>query len=204
MTTDKINKILQIKNTFDAPDRLMEILRNRTERERMFKKMLELFDYDLSFDWFSNYIQESFADSKGGQVFTPTHTANLMAMLLLENNGSGVMKDPCAGTGVLMIAEWGRIKKKANFKPSDCFFVCEELDQKLIPFLLFNLAVRGMNATVIHCDTMTRESWGAFYLQNTQNDPNGFSIINRLPYTQETEAALMITFANHYPEQIEI
>jgi|GEM_PF-5611098 len=37
----------------------------------------------------------------------------------------------------------------------------------------------------------------------TQNDPNGFYIINRLPYTQETEAALNITFANHYPEQIQ-
>ena len=125
-------------------------------------------------------------------------------MLLLEDNGGGTTRDPCAGTGSLTIAKWDRTRKQANFKPADCFFVCEELDEKAIPFLLFNLAVRGMNATVIHCDTMTRESWGAFYLQNTQNDPTGFSMINRLPYTQETEAALMITFANYYPEQIEI
>lgn len=199
----EINKILGLKDTSKAPSKLMEILQNRKERERIFKKMLVLFNHKLDFDWFEQYFQENFADSKGGQVLTHRHIANLMALLLLEDNGDGVTRDPCAGTGILTIAKWDQAKKKNNFKPSDYFFVCEELDERAIPFLLFNLTVRGMNAIVIHCDTMTRESWGAFYLHNKKDDPNGFSIINRLPYTQQTKASLMITFTNHYPEQIE-
>ena len=42
----------------------MEVLQNRTERERVFGEMLELFDHQLDYDWFSDYFQENFADAK--------------------------------------------------------------------------------------------------------------------------------------------
>ena len=80
----KINEIFKITDTLDAPERLMEILKNRTEREKVFNEMLELFDHQLDINWFSNYFQEAFADKKGqGQVFTPFHITDLMAQLWL-------------------------------------------------------------------------------------------------------------------------
>jgi len=202
--TNEINNLLQVKDTFDAPDKLLSILQKRPVREKLFRKMLKLFDHKLDFDWFSGYFQEAFADQKEGQVFTPPHTAELLAMLLALEKEDGLTKDTCSGTGILTIAEWNRVRKNANYKPSHSFFICEELDTKAIPFLLFNLAIRGINGTVIHCDTMTRECWGAFLLKNVENDPDGFSTINRLSYTHETETYLKVKFANQYPEQVEI
>ena len=202
--TKEINDILEVKDTFDAPDKLLNILQKRSEREKLFRRMLELFDYKLDFDWFSRYFQETFANQKVGQVFTPPHTAELIAMLLALEKEGGLTKDPCSGTGVLTIAEWDRIRKRANYKPSHSFFICEELDKRAIPFLLFNLTIRGVNGVVIHCDTITRECWGAFLLKNTEDDPGGFSTINRMSYTHETETHLKVKFAHQYPEQIEI
>jgi len=200
----EINDILQVKDTFYAPDKLLSIIQKRPEREKLFKKMLKLFDHKLDFDWFSGYFQEAFSDQKGGQVFTQPHTAEFLAMLLAMEKEGGLIKDTCSGTGSLTIAEWHRIRQKTNYKPSHSFFICEELDSKAIPFLLFNLAIRGMNGTVIHCDTMTRECWGAFLLKNIADDPNGFSTINRLSYTHETETHLKVKFSHKYPEQVEM
>ena len=200
---NEINKILKITSTSDAPERLWVILRDWKERELVFKQMLDLFEGKLDIDWFEQYFQNNFADGSSGQVFTSMHIAQLMAQLTLENNGAGMIRDSCAGTGALIIGQWLVSKQTESFKPSDYCFICEERDDRLIPFLIFNLAVRGMNAIVIHCDTMTRQSWGAFYLHNIQDNPNGFSSITRLPYTEKAEIALCVKFKNHYPEQIE-
>lgn len=200
--TTSINKILKIKNTYDAPIRLMEILRNRTEREKVFKKMLELFNHKLDFDWFNEYFQKSFTDQKDGQVFTPTHTADLLSELSLGIKGHSL--DPCAGTGALIISDWNRIHQKKDYKPSDYVYICIELSDNMIPFLIFNLAVRGITAIVIHGDMITRESKGAFLILNEQDKPENFSIINSLPYFKATEEMLGFKFTvEKYPHQFE-
>lgn len=104
--------------------------------------MLKLFDYKLDFDLFHEYFQEIFCDKKGeGQVFTPPHTASLIAMLHPLQTGS--ILEPCAGTGALTIGKWNQVSNKANYRPSDYLFICEELSGSAIPFLIFNLTIRG-------------------------------------------------------------
>ena len=115
--TNEINHILQITDVYDAPDKLLSILQERSAREKIFKKMLKLFNNRLDFDCFSDYFQKAFADQKGGQVLTPPHMTDLMATFLSLEVGDGVIKDPCSGTGTLTIGEWNQAKKKKGFNP---------------------------------------------------------------------------------------
>ncbi len=80
------------------------------------------------------------------------------------------------------------------YKPSMFFYTCEELSDRAVPFLLFNLLIRGMNAVVLHCDALTRDSYGAFFVQNDQDDHTQFSSLNVFPYTENTEKYLGIKF----------
>jgi|SRR5690625_617598 len=45
----KINKILGISESYQAPDTLLNILYNREHREKVFKEMLSEFNYDVSY-----------------------------------------------------------------------------------------------------------------------------------------------------------
>ena len=57
--------------------------------------------------------------------------------------------DMCAGSGALTIQRWTQCPKQR--------FVLYELDENVIPFLLFNLAIRNIVA-VVHCaDVLTDE-----------------------------------------------
>lgn len=201
--TKEISKILRVEDTSNAPTRLMEILQNRTEREKVFKEMLELFDYKVDFDWFSEYFQETLADKKNqGQVFTPPHIANLIVML--DPIEQGFILEPCAGTGALTISQWDQVRNKADYRPSDFVFLCEELSGNAIPFLIFNLAVRGITGVVNHCNTMTRGSWGAFLILNERDSSESFSNIIRLPYGKTVERLLSVEFmAERYFHQFE-
>jgi type I restriction enzyme M protein len=62
---------LGIKESFELPERLMEILRNTAGREKVFEAFLTI-ETDLSFDWFTDYFQESHSNRDNMmQDFTP-------------------------------------------------------------------------------------------------------------------------------------
>lgn len=193
-----INKILGITDSHEAPERIMQILMNKKERERIFKEMLKLFNYKTDIDWFHEYFQEHLANKKGmGQVFTPMEVARLLTKIVNSNeeNSSGFYYEPCAGTGGICIAQWVAHKEQcSDYKPSMFLYTLEELSAQVLPFLIFNLAIRGMNAIVIHCDTLTRESYGVFFIHNKEDDYMQFSNINVMPYIPEIEHFLRIKF----------
>ena len=92
--------------------------------------------------------------------------------------------DVAAGTGGLTITKWNTDRINTNFfeyKPSMFMYVCEELSDRAIPFLLFNLAIRGMDAVVLHGDTLTREFNQCYFIQNDYDNFLGFSSINIMP-----------------------
>ena len=87
------------------------------------------------------------------QDYTPTSLAKLMATLALRNNENHII-DMCAGSGALTIQCW-------NLN-HDIKAECLEFDEKVIPILLFNLAVRNIKATVYQMDVLQQEvtnSW---------------------------------------------
>lgn len=188
VTTQEINKILEIDDSYKAPTRLMEILFDKEKRESVFKEFLTV-DYNLDQDCFYQYFQEEHAERKKyAQDFTPSSIGQLLAEL--TSDGSGMNMDVAAGTGGLTIQKWVKDKYSTNFfeyRPSMFFYQCEELSDRAIPFLLFNLLIRGMNATVVHGDVLTREVKDVYFIQNFKDDYLSFSDLNVMPRTEIVE-----------------
>ena len=56
-----------------------------------------------------------------------------------------------------MCGKWSIDNPKWN-ENNDLKFICKEYDSRVIPFLLFNLAIRNIDAEVIHCDVLSDEN----------------------------------------------
>ena len=53
-----INDILNINDSYKAPQRIMDILYGDIEeRNKIFMEFLEAFDKDVDYDWFHEYFQ---------------------------------------------------------------------------------------------------------------------------------------------------
>lgn len=179
------NKLLGISESYQAPQALLKVLYNKKKREQLMKKVLEEVNYDVDEDIFRDYFQEEHADRKvKKQDFTPRSLSKLTRALIGDTSESdGMFYEGCAGTGSMTIAAWDADRKQHSpfdYRPSWYFYVCEELSERAIPFLVFNLALRGMNAVVVHCDVLSREAYGVFYIQNDKDDHLSFSSINIL------------------------
>lgn len=195
--TKTINELLEINDSYQAPDRLLEILYDKERREALFMRFLDAFNYDVNYDWFHEYFQEEHADRKvKKQDFTPQCINDLLTRLVGDDY-NGLHYEPCAGTGGMTIAAWNRDRMKHSpfdYLPSWYVYHCEELSDRTVPFLLFNLLIRGMNAVVVHCDVLSRKAYGAFFIQNDADNHLGFSSLNVLPYTEQVEKELAIKF----------
>ena len=78
--SNNINKILNIKESYELPERLMELLMGGNASD-LFEKFLKL-ESDLSFDWFTDYFQEEHSNRNNMmQDFTPKEVARLLPML---------------------------------------------------------------------------------------------------------------------------
>ena len=181
---EEVNQLLGISDSYKVPDKILEILlQNDYTSQQMYYSFMELFQYDLSYDWFFDYFQDEHADRKNKkQDFTPPCINILMSKLC--GNDKGVVYEPTAGTGGIIIKDWDRRRKKElpwAFNPMAVWYIAEELSEKTIPFLLFNLSIRGINANVVHCNSLTRETLAMYAVLNKNNDPMSFSSVYRLP-----------------------
>lgn len=191
-----INKLLGVKDSYQAPAKLLEVLYDRQHREKIFMEFLYEYNFDVSYDWFHEYFQDEHADRrKKKQDFTPNSLSDLVAAL--AGAGKGTTYDCAAGTGGMTIRKWNTDRMKTNpfdYLPSDYLYVCEELSDRTIPFLLFNTLLRGMNAIIVHCDVISRKSYGVFFVQNDKNDHLQFSSLNVMPYSKDVADFLMLEF----------
>lgn len=206
ITADVFNKLIGVKDNYEAPAKLMEILYNRPEREALMHAFLKATNYQIDDDTFRHYFENEHADRKHKkQDFTPRSVSTLIRKLIGDTNGS--FYDGCAGTGSMTIAGWHEDRMQHSpfdYKPSQYFYHVEEIADRAIPFLIFNLALRGMNAVVLHCDVLSRNSYGAFFIQNDNDDHSQFSSINRFPYSEEVERMFSVKFIDErYPFLIE-
>ena len=208
LNTETIHRILGIDEFFKTPTMLMELMLNKEERERVFSEFLEV-DTDLTYDWFHNYFQEEQADRKNKkQDFTPNSISKILTGIVgLNEQDDGMRFDVAAGTGGITIQMWNddRLKHSPfDYMPSMYYYTTVELSDRAIPFLIFNLAIRGMNATVVHGDSLLRKCKGIFFIQNDKDDFLGFSSINVMPYNETTENEFHVEFGDfRYPEHIE-
>ncbi|MDT2794280.1 N-6 DNA methylase [Enterococcus thailandicus] len=186
-----INKIVDVDDSFKMPSVLMEKLFDKEKREEMFKEFLK-YETDLSFDWFHIYFQEEYAERKTKkQDFTPESLTTLLSALTqTKKTGFGTSLDVAAGTGGLTIKKWHEDRTRcpiSAYKPSNYYYQCEELSDRALPFLLFNLLIRGMNAVVVHGDVLSREVKQIYFIQNDLDDYMTFSSLNIMPHSKIVE-----------------
>lgn len=102
---------------------------------------------DLTVDWLQRVYQFYHADRENKkQDYTPISLAKLVSYLSCMPSEK-VVYDCCCGSGALTIQKW-------CVNP-ELKFVCEELDERVIPILLFNLCIRNIEATVVNKDILT-------------------------------------------------
>lgn len=178
LSTDKINELLQINESYKAPAKLMRILFDRELREGLFTRFLEE-EHNLKYDWFHTYFQEEHAQRRvHKQDFTPDSVSTLLSKLTGVGNPIGTRIDVAAGSGGITIQKWQEDRMQISpflYKPSMFFYRCEELSDRAVPFLLFNLLIRGMNAVVAHGDSLTREFKQVYFVHNSADDMMAYS-----------------------------
>lgn len=207
MIDTDINKILGITESYKAPETILKILYDRKRREKIFLEFLKAFNHDVSYDWFHKYFEDEHSDrKKKKQDFTPNSVSDVISKL--TGTKKGMVYEIAAGTGGMTIRKWWNdclSETPFTYFPSEHFYVCEELSDRAIPFLLFNLMIRGMNAAVVHCDTLSRECKGVFYVNNRKDDFLRFSDLNLMPYSKQVEDYFNVKFNNfRYPPIKEI
>jgi len=195
----KVNRLIGIDESYKAPERVMQIISDREAAKEVFLKFLPEFDYDLSYEWFNEYFEDEHADRKNRkQDFTPTSISRLMSEMQGKQPQYGVIYEPAAGTGSTIISHWYKESRKHkypwDYQPDNYLYLCEELSDKTIPFLLFNLLIRGINALVIHGNTLTREAKEVYHCDNKLNSNMCFSELRKLPHVKEVEELCSVKF----------
>lgn len=141
--TEKTLEIFGAESTGELVLNIMKTV--ETNDFNIYQKFEELVE-DLSIDWMQKVFQYYLADRKEKkQDYTPKSLAKLMAKIALKNN-DGLIVDMCTGSGALTIQAWNLNK--------DLEFECLEFDEKVLPILIFNLAIRNIKATVKHMDVL--------------------------------------------------
>lgn len=140
--------LFEINDISELSGKLLSVcLENQHEYMERFADMVE----DLSVDWLQKIFQYYESDRKEKmQDYTPATLARFIGKLT-ETDAEKSVYDLCAGSGALTIQKW-------NLN-HDLHFVCYEYDKKVIPFLLFNLAVRNIDALVINGDALQDETF---------------------------------------------
>lgn len=177
MESKIINELLGINESYKMPDKLMEILLNDEHRQSFLKKISEF--YDFSIDDFRDYFQQEQGDRKTlKQDYTPDCLCTLIRELIPQTES---ILDICSGTGALTLS---CIKKYENTT-----VYCEELSTRVLPMLLANLALRGVNGFVKNKDVLNNETEHIYKIK-----ANGkFSDIKEIDAVEETKYPCIVS-----------
>lgn len=168
----KKDELLTVFGTHDIrtlPECIMSLLFGDQEvRDDVFRELIRCHAGDLSYDWFQEVYEEELSERrKKGQDFTPREVSMLETQL--TGAREGVIHEPTAGTGGLIIQYWWEMASKQlpwRFKPHTCIFTCWELSDRSIPILLLNMAIRGMMGEVFHGDVLENVAKARYVLPN--------------------------------------
>lgn len=143
ITTEAINELFGIKESFELPETLLKKILNKQEKDKLYNDFMQ-FEFDMNNDCLRDYFQMNNANRNNlKQDYTPDCLSKLITKIIPETED---IFDICSGTGALTIG----INRDINY-------LCEEISQMSIPILLFNLALRGINATVLQKDVLLND-----------------------------------------------
>ncbi|MGL5896475.1 MAG: N-6 DNA methylase [Lactococcus lactis] len=166
----KINELLGITESYKAPEKMMSSMLDENLKEHLFSEFLKI-ESDLSYEWFQGYFEAEHADRKEKkQDFTPDSVSKLGTSII---GHSDKYFEAAAGTGGMAINFWNENK--------NTFFELEELSDRAIPFLLFNMAIRNIEGTLLHGDSLSGEIKAKYHLEKSET----FSRISESPIIQK-------------------
>ncbi len=196
---EKSKEIFGIAEITELPDKLFDVcINNQHEYMERFVSVIE----DLSIDWLQKIFQYYEADRKEKkQDYTPPSLARFVGMLT-ETTDEKAVYDLCAGSGALTIQKWNQNK--------NLLFLCYEYDKKVIPILLFNLAVRNIDAFVINGDALQDEIFAMYKVKQGEKfstvtdcggvmlDVNFDSCISNPPYNMKWKLPPFAQFQSRF------
>lgn len=173
--------IFEISDIKDLQSKLFECVKNNdVKKYSQFHSLVG----DLSTDWLQKIFQYYYADRKEKmQDYTPKSLAELISKLVGDND---TIIDMCAGSGALAIQRWN-----LNHYSK---FILYEFDETVLPFLLFNMALRNIDCIVLHSNVLWQETYhtykiyqGKIYgtfreIENYTAELEGISLISNPPY----------------------
>ena len=179
LTSEQINGILGVDDTYKQPAKLLSLMLDEKKRVETFHKFLEL-ETDMSYEWFQEAFENEHADRKNKkQDFTPPSLSELMARLVSDNR---TYYEIAAGNGGIMIQAWHEQRLNCEnfwmYNPRNYWYQVEELSDRSLPFLIFNMAIRGMNGAILHGDSLTREFKNVYFIRSLSNQYEGFSEVH--------------------------
>lgn len=147
--SEKVKSLFEAEDINELPKRILNTVKdNDSEKYEDFCKIVK----DLSIDWLQMIYQYYLADRKEKmQDYTPKSLALFMGKLIGD---ADVITDLCAGSGALTIQKWCMNNEQK--------FELYEFDENVIPFLLFNMAVRNIECTVYHADVLQQENFHTY------------------------------------------
>lgn len=191
----EINELIGVTDSSLAPKKLMENLLNEQNRIKLFQRFLNVSNV-LSEDWFGQYFESDNHDSlKQSFNGDDSRTEDILLTTSLDAISGITNEDYGAKTGSNTIVTWQDDLKQicpVQYEPEKFLYVCEEDSDKKIPFLLFNLSIRGMNAIVWHGNFWERECKGVFLVRNTQNSILAYSDIQLVPCSKESAKTFFV------------
>lgn len=127
------------------PSQLGNALYEASKDESKLSKFAEMVGGDLTRDWLQKIYQYYLADRKEKkQDYTPASLAYFMGLLAGD---SDEVIDMCAGSGALIIQKW--------VQNQDARFKAIEIDENVIPFLIFNMVFRNINCQIFQMNALT-------------------------------------------------
>jgi len=139
--------LLEVKSFDEISSRINEII--NSPKKNQFVKKYQDFTHRFDFDPIQKAYQFYCADREGKkQDFTPPSLSELIAKITIDESDDVIM-DICSGVGALTRSV------NSHFKGKE--FVCLELDNEIIPILIFIFLSYNINGWIIHTNVLTRE-----------------------------------------------
>jgi type I restriction-modification system DNA methylase subunit len=120
-------------------------------------------------DFLGPIFQELAGKAHAGQFFTPIEVARMMARFSLHDDAEKVMADrvyriaePAVGCGAMVIAIAEAMRDRGMPFHRRVHFTLVDVDLRCVQAAYIQTTLLGMNATVIHGDSLSLETWGAW------------------------------------------
>lgn len=90
MNKDDCCRIFNVEDIINLPQAAMDIVMgDRERRDAVYRELLSVNRYDMSFDWFRQLYEEEFAQrKKQKQDFTPVEVSEIVAKIALPTVGT--------------------------------------------------------------------------------------------------------------------